>query len=816
MTIPKITPYSGGVANPDGSQTQAEFTQNMFDQLSYEAELSTELNSTVDGINDTAIQVDADAASAAQSASAAEAAVSGLNYQGLWPDTGGSANKGDTYQTQVSGTPTGQYFTALQNTTVEPVGDDVNWREVVSNQSLGDVTNYQAGSVADALAGITTNGAVDLEIGQRWVVDDYYGGANPSNSGVLFFKVVAAGTGTADGGKYIDIDSTMQLEQNLKMPLDPKAWGAKGDGVNDDHSSIQSCFLFATPNGSTTTPSAPFISGVKFPPGRFRVTETLNVPRGIRVEGSGAKTLKVCHIEMDSVDNKPIFDLFGVELSDGSRHADQTIDGLHFTNETGYAIRGIQDDYPTAASWGSIAIKNCHFLACNGDYVIQAGYLELVTDNTFDYAQVGHIKTVAISTCSDNVFYRGISGALVFDSTTDDYTVRQISNITDNSFYECGSGGGTTDAAIWGTGGVTLGGWNIVGNAFVGGDAGVNNVRLDADTNLDFFTYNSNPTNNTFTMLQMLGLIDSATVIGNENINIRGTTSSQYGMTFTNVAQLTLAFNSFTNTANIQDISVGGSGVHNVFDNQTEKVGVADTVNFRGEGAAFNEERYNKGKLQRMQNDLVGADGHIWQVKTSQYARLRTNGFASPVWNNNETILSVTSNSATGRSINAGGTVNASGADYAEYMRKAESCGEIKAGDICGINANGELTDKFDEAISFCIKSTNPSYVGGDDWFTEQEPQEGDFDSIVDFDSSMEKFKARMEDARSKVDRIAFCGQVPVNSSGCVGDHIIPVNIDGVISGVSVRNPTLEQYQISIGKVIKVKEGTPIIIVKVS
>ena len=59
MTIPKITPYTGGVANPDGSQTQTEFTQNMFDQVSYEANLSTELNNTVDGVNDTSTEIDA-------------------------------------------------------------------------------------------------------------------------------------------------------------------------------------------------------------------------------------------------------------------------------------------------------------------------------------------------------------------------------------------------------------------------------------------------------------------------------------------------------------------------------------------------------------------------------------------------------------------------------------------------------------------------------------------------------------------------------------------------------------------------------------
>ena len=145
MTIPKITPYTGGVANPDGSQTQTEFTQNMFDQLSYEANLSTELNNTVDGINDTANQVDADATRASQSAAAAEAAVSGLDYQGLWPDTGGSANKGETWQTQTGGAPTGQYFTALQNTTADPVSDDVNWREVIGVDSVNSTSSQLCG-----------------------------------------------------------------------------------------------------------------------------------------------------------------------------------------------------------------------------------------------------------------------------------------------------------------------------------------------------------------------------------------------------------------------------------------------------------------------------------------------------------------------------------------------------------------------------------------------------------------------------------------------------------------------------------------------
>lgn len=83
------------------------------------------------------------------------------------------------------------------------------------------------------------------------------------------------------------------------------------------------------------------------------------------------------------------------------------------------------------------------------------------------------------------------------------------------------------------------------------------------------------------------------------------------------------------------------------------------------------------------------------------------------------TALFVGANTATSRSINAGGTINASGADYAEYMTKADICGTLAKGQIVGINVSGQLTDKWSESVSFLIKSTNPSYVGGDVWGTE-------------------------------------------------------------------------------------------------
>lgn len=154
--------------------------------------------------------------------------------------------------------------------------------------------------------------------------------------------------------------------------------------------------------------------------------------------------------------------------------------------------------------------------------------------------------------------------------------------------------------------------------------------------------------------------------------------------------------------------------------------------------------------------------------------------------------------SGTNRSINAAGTINASGADYAEYMFKASGCGDIAKGQIVGLNAEGDLTDKWVEAISFVVKSTNPSYVGNDTWGTNLT---GD----------------AFELARQSVDRIAYAGQVPVNILGAqAGDYIVPIQDGDGISAISVKSPSFEQYMSSVGKVIAIEsDGRARIKVKV-
>jgi hypothetical protein len=171
-------------------------------------------------------------------------------------------------------------------------------------------------------------------------------------------------------------------------------------------------------------------------------------------------------------------------------------------------------------------------------------------------------------------------------------------------------------------------------------------------------------------------------------------------------------------------------------------------------------------------------------------------------------------NTSTGRSINAGGTVNTSGADYAEYMTKSETCGEIQKGDICGVDANGLLTDKFDESVSFVVKTTNPSFGGGDSWFSEEAPEETE-DNTETYAQLLTDYRARLKLARQKVDRIAFCGQVPINiSNATVGSYIIADDVSNKIVAKAVSNPTFEEYKNAVGKVVSANDNKVIIIVK--
>jgi hypothetical protein len=238
----------------------------------------------------------------------------------------------------------------------------------------------------------------------------------------------------------------------------------------------------------------------------------------------------------------------------------------------------------------------------------------------------------------------------------------------------------------------------------------------------------------------------------------------------------------------------------------------------------------------------------------------------SAAWGAATAVLFVGRNSETGRSIATAGAITAGGADYAEYLIKALLCGAIAPGQIVGIDADGKLTDKWDRAVTFVSKSTNPCMVGGDTWaqelgarpsapvrempVIEQElvspavPADeasgtpaiaavyrtvsiapGDTDEAwaakeAAYAAEVQAFDAALESLRQTVDRIAFAGQVPVNVLGATpGQHIVPVQDGDGIAGMAMDEDdmTLKQYMRSIGKVIAIEEdGRARIIVKVA
>ena len=211
----------------------------------------------------------------------------------------------------------------------------------------------------------------------------------------------------------------------------------------------------------------------------------------------------------------------------------------------------------------------------------------------------------------------------------------------------------------------------------------------------------------------------------------------------------------------------------------------------------------------------------------------------------------------TNRTLNAAGTINASGADYAEYERNNGLT--FAKGDIVGFKADGTLTNIFAEAIRFGLKSTNPSYVGGDTWGsedqvgtrpeqpirkldkTEQKVISDGSDEIVDeegnvvseavdaitetvvialgdtdaeweaveakYQADLTEFNERLEAARQQVDRVAYSGKVPVNVFGAVpGGYIIAAANDASITGQFVQDPDFAQYKRAVGRVNRILE----------
>lgn len=255
-------------------------------------------------------------------------------------------------------------------------------------------------------------------------------------------------------------------------------------------------------------------------------------------------------------------------------------------------------------------------------------------------------------------------------------------------------------------------------------------------------------------------------------------------------------------------------------------------------------------------------------------AILNSNGAGG--WNGQNSVLYAGRSASTSRSGNFAGTLNTSGNDYAEYISKAPGCATVAKGQIIGITEQNQITDEWALAVLFAVKSTDPSFVGGDTWgqaagsrpsrtaadappvpprrradllerrvIPDTQPpayemvvgQAGDSDeewadrlashavasaayeaAVAADEAAWARFDAALEAERAKVDRIAIAGRVPVNVLGAQpGDYIVPVPDGAGIGGIAVAAAgiSLAQYQAAVGRVIAIEvDGRACIMVK--
>lgn len=256
----------------------------------------------------------------------------------------------------------------------------------------------------------------------------------------------------------------------------------------------------------------------------------------------------------------------------------------------------------------------------------------------------------------------------------------------------------------------------------------------------------------------------------------------------------------------------------------------------------------------------TGGSPVAWEIQAANAA----------TWNAAAAAVKIPRNSSTLRSINAAGSVNTNGSDYAEFHRVVPGVPKVAKGDVIGLDAQDRITNRFADAIAFAIKTTNPAFVGGDEWAEDIGPpperpeQIGPEERVVERTvevqtrgpdtedgrpsyvsapmtirtveqvspgESDEAYAARVAaweiehaewlaayDARREtVDRIAYAGRVPVNLTGAfaVGDYVLAQEgEDGAI--VAVASATAPDPKRCVGRIrCELDDGRPLVAVMI-
>jgi hypothetical protein len=664
--------------------------------------------------------------------------------------------------------------------------------------SASQIAGYSVDTIADLKA--LTVASLSLE-----VVDVLgYSAAGDGGGGLFRYdsaSVVAPNLGTVfvpniGGGRWLRVYSG---------PLNVRWFGAKGDGATDDYAAIQAALSTVPTNGGQ----------VYAPAGEYLIKTKLTIATRSTLFGEGgsetssvdsatiiakAATLATTAIELTSASSN-LFDLSVVcAPGNGGNGIDILANGCCLRNVTvsGAGQDGIRigDDAGVNANSWSLINVNSSGNTRHGVYL---------NDLNFN-ANAGHASRLA---CLGN--------------TGDGVRCRHADK---NTFSGCLMEGNTGY------------GWHFLAsashqslNTVVGGDSEGNTAGDILVTNTSWY--------NTFINPGALGTVtyNLFTTVISEQFN-RIASNVTNGELLSNAPQGgagsagTSEYYSIYDSSAVERIRIGFQADQVATPNLVPAQVMADTwgdVLLASRDINDGSVRFDVGLGPVTKAGVYGPDGTLWVGPGPTNSNAGHVFFQVPNggWNGADTGAYVGKDAGTNRSVNAAGTLNASGTDYAEYMFKANPSDVIEKGEVCGIDANEKLTKVFSEAVSFVVKSTNPSYVGGDVWGGEdvlgKPPVRPDARKVTaremaEYETAKADYEARLEVERVKVDRIAFAGIVPVNATGAsVGDYAIPVDSSGAVGVTFVVSPTLAQYRLSVGKVVSIGvDGRPRVLVKVS
>ena len=313
-------------------------------------------------------------------------------------------------------------------------------------------------NVYDSVAQMKSDGS--LKPGMYALTAGFY---QPNDGGGATYKVVNSTklhAETLDNGKMAELI----IDNNV---LNVRTFGAVGDGLSDDTSSILSAIsyiksIFPTVGNPWEHSSYPYLV-LRIPSGNYRITSVVNIPPYITIKGDGINNTIVRFIGKES--KFYANNAYWLSISDINMYGDDGNIGLSVYKTARYSI------------------KNCAFR-----------FFETAL-SLFD-SPIGVVENCDIQTCTTGI---------LFDGTGNGVGCHAV-NIRDGEIHECTKGILLKKAGN----GISFSGVRIEGNS-IGIDFEINNQAVGTSIASCYFEGNS---------------IDINGQIGNTNINNNFFTSS--------------------------------------------------------------------------------------------------------------------------------------------------------------------------------------------------------------------------------------------------------------------------------------------------